>query len=43
MVSPDRKRAKDLARDSSGKIIVDVTHPHILENMDYFRQAAIHY
>ena len=43
MVSPDRKRAKDVPKDANGKIIVDVTHPHILEDMDYFRQAAIHY
>lgn len=43
MVSPDRPRAKDLARDSDGKIIVDIAHPHILEDMDYFRPAAIHY
>ena len=43
MVSPDRKRAKDMPKDSNGKIIVDVTHPHILEDMDYFRPSAIHY
>lgn len=43
MVSPDRKRACDIERDESGKIIVDITHPHILEDMDYFRQAAIHF
>ena len=43
LISPDRKRAKDLPRDEEGKIIVDITHPHILENMDYFRPSAIHY
>lgn len=43
MISKDRPRAKDLPRDSEGKIIVDVTQPHILENMDYFRPTAIHY
>lgn len=43
MVSPDRLRAKDLPRDSKGRIIVDITKPHILEDMDYFRPAAIHY
>lgn len=36
----ERPRAKDLPRDSSGRIIVDITHPHILEDMDYFRPAA---
>ena len=40
MVSENRPRAKDLPRDSTGKIIVDITHPHILEDMDYFRPAA---
>lgn len=40
MISENRPRAKDLKRDDDGKIIVDVTHPHILENMDYFRPAA---
>jgi len=43
MISIDRKRAKDLPRDNKGRIIVDVIHPHILENMDYFRPAAIHF
>lgn len=41
--SPDRPSAKDLPRDEYGRIIVDVTHPHILEDMDYFRPAALHY
>ena len=43
MVSPNRPRAKDLPKDSKGRIIVDITHPHILENMDYFRPAAKFY
>ena len=43
LISPNRKRAKDLERDDQGRIIVDITHPHILENMDYFRPSAIHY
>lgn len=43
LISPDRKRAKDLPRDTEGKIIVDLANPHILENMDYFRQMAIHF
>lgn len=40
MISPNRPRAKDLPRDNQGRIIVDVIHPHILEDMDYFRPAA---
>jgi hypothetical protein len=43
LISPDRKYAKDLPRDDEGKIIVDLEHPHILENMDYFRPSAIHF
>ena len=39
----ERPRAKDLPRDSQGRIIVDITHPHILEDMDYFRPAAKFY
>ena len=43
LISPNRKRAKDLPRDDKGRIIVDLTNPHILEDMDYFRPAALHY
>ena len=43
LISPDRKRAKDLKRDKEGKIIVDVCDPHILEDMDYFRPTALHF
>lgn len=43
MVSPDKPRARDLPRDSEGKIIVDITQPHIIEDIDYFRPSAIHY
>lgn len=43
LVSSNRLRAKDLPKDSEGKIIIDLTNPHILEDMDYFRPTAIHY
>ena len=43
LVDPNRPYAKDLKRDDRGRIIVDICNPHILENMDYFRQTAIHY
>lgn len=43
LISPNRKRAKDLPRDAEGKIIVDISNPHILEDMDYFRPAALFY
>lgn len=36
----ERPRAKDLPRDENGRIVVDITRPHILEDMDYFRPAA---
>ena len=42
MASKDRVYAKDLPREN-GKITVDLTNPHILEDMDYFRQAALHF
>ena len=43
LISPNRKRARDLPRDAQGRIIVDLANPHILENMDYFRPSAIHF
>lgn len=43
LISPSRDYAKDRPRDESGKIIVDLANPHILENMDYFRPTALHY
>lgn len=43
LTSLKRLKAKDLPRDKDNKIIVDVTNPHILEDMDYFRPSAIHY
>lgn len=42
LISPKRKRAKDMPRDNDGKIIVDLLNPHILEDMDYFRETALH-
>ncbi len=29
--------------DEEGRKVIDITNPHILEDMDYFRQAALHY
>ena len=43
LISKDRPRAKDLPRDDNGKIIVDLTNPHIFEDMDYFRPTALHF
>jgi len=38
-----RGYAKDRDRDDDGKIIVDVTKPHILEDMDFFRERALYF
>ena len=36
-----RGYARDRGKDEWGKIKVDITKPHILEDMDYFRERAI--
>lgn len=41
LISKDRPYAEDLPKDNEGKIIVDITKPHILKDMDYFRPAAL--
>ena len=43
LVADNRKYARDLPRDNEGKIIIDITSPHILEDTDYFGPSAIHY
>lgn len=43
LISKDRPYARDIARDNDGKIIIDITKPHILEDMDYFRPSALHF
>lgn len=42
-IAKDRPCAKDLPRDEEGKIIVDITQPHTIEDTDYFRPTALHY
>lgn len=41
MVSPDRPLVSELPRDSEGRAIMDITHPPILEESDYFRPSAL--
>ena len=41
MVSPDRPLVSELPRDDEGKVIIDITHPPILEDSDFFRPSAI--
>lgn len=43
LISPDRPYAKDCPHDEEGKVIVDLAHPHIVQDMDYFRQPALHF
>lgn len=43
LISPNRRRAKDMPHDEQGRVIVDLANPHILEDMDYFRPAALHF
>lgn len=46
-ISADRGYAKDVPKDTEfykdGRIDVDITNPHILEDMDFFRQPALFY
>lgn len=42
LISPD-PRMLTRKLDPDGRIVVDITSPHILEDMDYFREAAIHF
>lgn len=43
LISPDRPYAKDCPHDEQGRVIVDLAHPHIIEDADYFRPAALHF
>ncbi len=43
LVSPARRKAKDMPHDPKGRVVVDFANPHILEDMEYFRPAALHY
>lgn len=43
MVSPNRPLVSELARDKEGRAIIDISHPPILENSDYFRPSALAY
>jgi len=43
LTAHDRPRTKDKEKDSKGRIIPDISKPHILEDMDFFRGPAIHF
>ena len=40
LIKKDRRYIKDMPKDDKGRVIVSLENPHILENMDYFREAA---
>ena len=41
MVSADRPLISELPKDDNGKAIIDITHPPILEDSNFFRQTAL--
>lgn len=41
--NPHARRESDLVENSLGRIRVDISNPHILEDMDYFRQSRIRF
>lgn len=43
LISPNRPYCKDLPRDDNGRAIIDITNPPIIEDVDYFRKAALFY
>jgi hypothetical protein len=43
LIDPNREYAADRPKDYKGRIVVDITKPHILEDTSYFRQDAIHF
>jgi hypothetical protein len=43
LISPDRPRVEDLEKDDRGRAIIDVTRPHILEDMEFFLQSRRHF
>jgi hypothetical protein len=43
LTNKNRPYAKDMPRRENGRIIVDPTNPHILVDMDYFREPALHF
>lgn len=45
LIQPEEIRgtSKDRPKDSKGRIVVDVTKPHIIEDPDFFRERAIYF
>ena len=43
LVAKDRPTVKEMPKDKRGRVIVDFTNPHILEDMEYFIQDRIRF
>jgi len=45
LIQPEEIRgyASDRPKDSNGMVIVDITKPHILKDMDFFRERALYF
>lgn len=43
LISPSRPTIDKCPHDDQGRVIVNITHPHIIRDMDYFRQPALHF
>lgn len=41
--SAERRTLEEMPKDDEGKVIVDFANPHILKDMDFFRQRAIYF
>ena len=43
LVSKSIRDVSDMPKDDDNKVIVDLTNPHRLTNMDYFRPSALYF
>ena len=43
LVRRDRKTVLDLPKDKQGRVVVNITEPHVFENMDFFRERALYF
>lgn len=43
LTNKNRKYVVDRPKDSKGRVVVDIAEPHILEDVDFFRQAGIQF
>lgn len=43
LITQDMPNISDMPKDTEGKVIVNLIKPHRLVNLEYFREAAIHF